>query len=251
MVHHPDRARSSAMRRTHRDLPDDFVARAFRVREAQLRGLTPRQLRGADLSAPFQGIRVVGAPHTIEEYCHAFLPRMREYVAFSEATAARILGLPVPWRLDRAQGLDLLVPSGRYCPQGRGIRPRRIRPDLWAVTNVRGLPVTPAPLTLALLAKKCEIVELVVLADAIVTSADNYPGRSGTALATIDELRAFAKSAGAIPGSARLRAALERARTGVESPRESQLRCILVDAGFPEPEINVDIHEGGSVSRSR
>jgi G:T-mismatch repair DNA endonuclease (very short patch repair protein) len=44
-------------------------------------------------------------------------------------------------------------------------------------------------------------------------------------------------------GKRRAAAALERIREGAESRPETLVRLALVDAGLPEPEVNVDIHD--------
>ena len=53
--------------------------------------------------------------------------------------------------------------------------------------------------------------------------------------------------AGRRRGADRLRRAIELIREDSWSPRESELRCLLVDAGFPEPELNVDVFDGVGV----
>lgn len=63
-------------------------------------------------------------------------------------------------------------------------------------------------------------------------------------LATRVQLEA-AVAAGRRVGAARLRAVLPRAIPRSRSRAETWLRLILVDAGLPEPEANVDVVEAG------
>ncbi|GAA1493592.1 hypothetical protein GCM10009627_19380 [Curtobacterium herbarum] len=68
---------------------------------------------------------------------------------------------------------------------------------------------------------------------------DHVVGRSQ--LATIDDLRAAV-----VPGArhvVRARAALELVRVGSESAMETWWRLAVVEAGFDEPELNVDVHD--------
>ena len=86
----------------------------------------------------------------------------------------------------------------------------------------------------------CTIIELVVLGDYFV-------GPAG--LATIDDL-----AAAIIPGTRgveRARAALARVRSGTESPMETRLRIAVVDAGFPEPSVNVEVFDRNGVFLGR
>lgn len=45
------------------------------------------------------------------------------------------------------------------------------------------------------------------------------------------------------PGAAKARKALSLLRVGSESPKESQTRAVIVRAGLPEPELNVDLRD--------
>lgn len=45
------------------------------------------------------------------------------------------------------------------------------------------------------------------------------------------------------PGAAKARRALSLLRFGSESPKESETRAVIVAAGLPEPELNVDLHD--------
>jgi len=71
----------------------------------------------------------------------------------------------------------------------------------------------------------------------LVALGDHLVGRHGSV--TIDDLAAAVRpgSRGARPA----RAALERIRVGAESAMETHLRLAVVDAGFPEPALNIDV----------
>ncbi|MGN6407416.1 MAG: endonuclease domain-containing protein, partial [Curtobacterium sp.] len=85
-----------------------------------------------------------------------------------------------------------------------------------------------------------DLVDLVVIGDHLV-------GRSG--LATIDELaRAIRPGARA---SRTARGALDLIRVGAESAMETRVRLAVVDAGFPEPQLNIDVHDGAGVFLGR
>ncbi len=88
--------------------------------------------------------------------------------------------------------------------------------------------------------------DLVAVADYFCRVARAPGGLSGRAvappLATIGQLEA-ALAAGRRAGAAELRAALGRVRTGASSRTETWTRLTLVDAGLPEPLLDVDVFD--------
>jgi hypothetical protein len=92
-------------------LPDGLGA-AFSVADARAAGVSPRRLRGRDLTAPFHGVRMTRAgmlppdagepsdPSPEEraalERIHAYAARMAEGTFFTHVSAARLWGLPLP-----------------------------------------------------------------------------------------------------------------------------------------------------------
>lgn len=54
-------------------------------------------------------------------------------------------------------------------------------------------------------------------------------------------------SGGASRGKRTIRAALERAREGVESPKETETRLLIVNAGLPEPVVQFELRDDNRV----
>jgi hypothetical protein len=206
--------------------------------------MTPARLRSTQLPAPHFGVRSLARPESLLERAAAFAPLLQPWQGIGGVAALAVLGLPVPWRLRDSSGIDVVAPKGRGTPDRPGVRVRRVSDaalDTWELEAVR---VVAPPLAWALLAATCTEHELVVLGDAIVTDAEHYPDRRVTGpLATLDELRSVATRWAGRPGAARLRAALPRIRLGVESPRESDMRLFIVDAGMPEPEVQASVRD--------
>jgi hypothetical protein len=75
--------------------------------------------------------------------------------------------------------------------------------------------------------------ELVIAGDHIV--GGRYPQK------TVDQLRQAAAMEKGARGFRSLASAAELVRPGLESPRETELRLLLVRGGLPEPELNVDV----------
>lgn len=128
----------------------------------------------------------------------------------------------------------------RNCRTGAGdgrarIRGHRLQIDTGDIVHWRNLPVTGPARTWLDLAARLTLLELVAVGDYLVywerpflSVADlvealgRYPSRRGLALA---------------------RVALPLVRTRAESPKESMLRVIIVLAGLPEPECNLNIFD--------
>lgn len=202
-------------------------AGAFRVRDAIAAGVSPSRLTRRDLEAPVHGVRSrAGVPISTVE---AIALVLRDDQFISHTTAAQLWGAPLP---REHEGALVHVTSIGTAPVMRRpqVTPHRLRSDSFRPDQVRGIPVSgPARAWY-------ECASLLAEADLVVLG-DYFVGPIG--LATIDGLRAAI-----VPGgrsSLKARAALERIRSGVESPMESRFRLTVIDAGFPEPSVNVDV----------
>lgn len=152
----------------------------------------------------------------------------------SHVSAAQLHGLPVPARI-RSSLID--ITSARSQMRRPGFRGHRPQP----LTAVRKHEVTVAhPLeVLRQLAGLLTIRELVDVVDAL---CGPWHGQAvtdpGTLTAQIPDWRRF-------PGRRTLEAAVRASRAGVGSPRETQLRLAIVDAGLPEPAVTAPVEIGG------
>lgn len=226
------------------DLPGALRGTGFSVRAGLEHGLTPGRLRGPSFVAPFRGIRTLEQPESLIDRAVAFAPLLRPWQCIGGISALALLGLPVPWRLSRGAQVEVLSAKGRGHPQREGVRVERIIGSLAETRDVDGIRVASPALALALMAKRCTVHELVRIGDAIVSAADNYPERRLPGpLATPGALRAMVDRWDGRPGAARLREALPRIRTRVESPRETDMRLCIADAGMPEPEVQIEVFD--------
>ncbi|WP_144760147.1 hypothetical protein [Curtobacterium sp. 9128] len=201
----------------------------FRVDAALANGLSRSRLTRRDLMAPLHGVRAPAAYEVDIIEAVALVLRRDQYV--SHVTAARLWGAPLPSRLQ-----DALVHVTSIGPapimRRPQVTPHRIRVGDPDVRTLHGIPVSGPARCWFECASILTVEELVVLGDFFV---------GPSALATIDDLAA------AITRNARAavtaRAALGRVRAGAESPMETRMRLSVVDAGFPEPEVNVDVFD--------
>jgi hypothetical protein len=153
-------------------------------------------------------------------------------VAFSHVTAARLLGIPLPymWRPDepihvmRNSSAPPIQRAG--CASHRGLERRR-------VAVVGGLRVVGPADTWCDLGTVVGLDDLVAAADALLAPPWDVPA---TRLAAVAEGRSGR------PGHLLLSRALRLARRGVASPQETAARLLFVRGGLPEPELNANVY---------
>lgn len=225
-------------------LPESLGA-SFRTRDALAAGVGAGRLRGRDLERPFHGVRAVpvavgdGREQPVRRLAAIYAAKLGPGQFFSHSTAAVLWGAPVPLR-------DLEIHVGVFgnasLPGGRGIRGHRFSRESVEVVELDGVRVTSAASTWASLGE-LSVIELVVLGDHLCRRWRPGVGRQHVGrppLATVDDLGGALRRCRR-RGASRLREALSLIRTDSWSPRESMLRCLIVSAGLPEPELNVDV----------
>lgn len=205
---------------------------------ARAAGLTPKRLRGADLEAPFRGVRVsAGAGSSTRGRCLAAAVWMREDQVFCHATTIELVGLPLPARL-RTDHVHVASPRPRRAPRRTGVFGHSL--DLeQATVMVQGALRTVHPVDAwCQLAARLTVRELVILGDALVRRSDPW----STMDALADAVAAFRGR-----GRSRLLVALTLVRPRTDSVPETELRLDLIAAGLPEPEVNVPIRDAAGV----
>jgi len=251
-------------------LPTGFDGN-FSVGVARLHGVSRRRLRGSDLQAPFHGMRApreadhpsetdtTAAVDPFERQRRSRVARAELYAArlhtghfFSHHTAASIWGAPLPLEFDEkgeisdGAGLALHVSASGAIPfpRARGIVGHRTLASLTSIRMHGGLRVTsPAATWIAL--GTLPLIDLIAAGDHFCRQwrwGVGRPDEGRPPLTTVAELRATLE-AGRRRGAERLRTALESVREDSWSPRETRVRCILVFAGLPEPQLNLDVFD--------
>ncbi len=211
--------------RPPRPLPANLGA-AFHVRDADGLQVPRRRLIARDLKAPFHGVRAsADTPRdSVLERCRAYLPRLRPGQFFSHVTAARLWGMPLAYGHDEVIHVSAISPARE--PRTKGVVGHRLAllPD--EIVTLDGLPVTAKVATWTHLASAVSEADLVAIGDWLL--AHDVPSSALAVAAGKHRHR----------GIVALRSAAGLARPGSESPRESHVRLILVQAGLPEPDLN-------------
>jgi very-short-patch-repair endonuclease len=130
----------------------------------------------------------------------------------------------------------------------RGVAGHEAQLSITDVIDLAGTPVTSLPRTWCDLAPSLTVAELVALGDAIVGGLRRVHDGSGAerfrrVAPAVDRLvlaRAVAERPGC-RGVRRLRMALELLDGRAESPKESELRMLIVGSGLPAPEPQVEV----------
>ncbi|MGM1028519.1 MAG: hypothetical protein ACQEWM_01460 [Actinomycetota bacterium] len=225
--------------RTPTPLPDPFHEGAFRVSDALRAGVTPGRLRGADLEAPFRGVRAQPIADVVG-LATAYAPLMAPHQCFGGITAARLWGMPIAATWTRDEPLIIARPNRTAPGSFAGTRQiafdeRRLQP-----TETLGLRVLGPLATALTLARELDHEALVQVLDALLTPSRWYPDlalprRPGHPYATPEQLDSFLERCAGLAGIPALRAAAADARVGVDSRFETVTRRLIVEAGLPEP----------------
>lgn len=235
-----------------RPLPEPLRSQPFTRTEALTLGVTDKRLRSPDIVRLGHGLYAArtahsGWPSGYETPGHGLGPaalaavqRQHPGAFFSHVTAAHVFKLPLPDSILSDRNLHLTWAPQANRAQRQGIRSHRNRLLPSERVRFRRLNLTSPARTLVDLAsdERLHLEDLVVVSDAIV----NRPYRQGGRIDGLDTLVGLATAvadAGRTPGIRRARHVIDRTRVGADSPQETRVRLALVDAGLPEPELQV------------
>ncbi len=225
-----------------RIIPAELTRGPFTVARGRELGLSDEVMDGRRFRAPWPGVRVVVEERdTLQSRCRALVLVVPEAV-FSHDTAVSLAGWLAPRRgsetstvyIPREPASDapihVSVAAGGTRPRVRGVIGHRVDLEADEVDVQDGVRITYPWRTWCDLAAAGENVEdLVILADALRRRYAGGGAQRLTARLTDWQGRR---------GAATLRLALARSRDGVDSPMETRLRLMFLDAGLPEPEVN-------------
>lgn len=206
-------------------LPAPLDRRPFGISEGAEHGLGRGRLSGPDLAIPFRGVRSAIDADRAE----LFAPRLRRGDRFSHTTALRLWGAPLPHSEQSAVHVTSTAGSRHRV---RGATGHESANPIFAIRS--GLPVSTCVDAFIESASILALDDLVAVADYLVLDPRRLDPLDLRPYATRDDvLRHLAHSSGR--GVRTARRALGLSRPGVESPRETALRLMLVRAGLPEP----------------
>lgn len=259
-----------------RPLPRHLATESFSTSELRDAGLPTDRARASDVEGFAHGLYRHNDPppgswsdHDLPDPGHGLTPhdvraflRLREDVVISHQSAAHLYGVPLPdWaapprsgRSNSSSGADPVSPSPHPRPlhltvphsRSRVRRPgmsehQRFIPcgDIVLRFGIRVTSPARTWLDLATLAPRMTRDDLVVAGDHLV----KHPWVTGIGrtdpVTTLTDIRSTMLRVGRFRGIRAAREAIDLVRVGSDSPPESRLRIALVDAGMPEPELQV------------
>jgi very-short-patch-repair endonuclease len=219
-------------------LPAPLAIGPFTSQKGRAAGLGPHRLRGSDLLNPFQGVLIpVKLDITFLLLCRALLERLPDGAFFCGITAARIIGMPLPAKMQDSSTFEIGVMAPLSPPSGRGIRGHMLRVDASAIQVWNGLPITSPEQTW------CDLSALLHMADLI--AAGDYLIHWDSPMTSAERLDDAVRRRGRHRGVISLRAAVGQLDERSESPQESKLRVIISHAGLRGLSANFPITTSG------
>ena len=232
---HPDRWHGARMEPS-RSEPAPFVVTASGAGP-----LTREACRTTQFRQPSRGLRIpVTCPDSLLTRCRAVDLVSRDDAVLWGPTAAQLLGLPLPFRLEDLE-VHVMVPEGMPRPRRRGVRTRQADIIETEIVSAHGLRVTSGARTFTDLAAFLSLPDLVAVGDEAMRRCHVTSEQFTRAL--MRRLR--------YPGKVKARDALPLLDAGSESPQESRLRVHIILDGLPRPEVNGIITDdaGGFLAR--
>lgn len=215
------------MGRTAR-IPRELRGRPFTLAEARAAGISLSALRGKSWrrlgSTLYCWIGTGLQPWSVLKAYRAALPATTVFVG---RTAAWLHGLDFA----PADPVEVAVPPDSHLRSRAGLHVRHCELG-HEVSAIKGLPATRLERTLLDICACSPKVDGLTALDMAVHAR----------LTTTDRLLGYADVAKGRPGAARLRA-LAQLAAPAESPMETRLRWLLIEAGLAAPEVQVDLHD--------
>ncbi|PWD52095.1 hypothetical protein C8046_17025 [Serinibacter arcticus] len=213
----------------------DQLPAPFTTTAALAAGLTHRQIYASELTTLTRGVRTVAGSSRITDECRAVAQILPPACVFTGVTALRLLGTEVPWQLEKDDRIHVVAPRRGWRPQRLGVVAHFCAQRSLTTTEVDGVRLTSAAWTWLLLASALDVD-----VDAMVVLGDSMM-RRGSAVETPAELEEAARSTWKMKGIATCREALPLVRPRTDSSMETRLRLLLVHAGLPCPDVNVEV----------
>jgi Protein of unknown function (DUF559) len=211
-------------------IPPELTSRPFTLEEARAAGLTKSALKGKAwrrLNAElYCRTELSENPSLLLSAWQRLLPAE---AVFSGATAGWLFGLDV----EPIDPVEIVVPPGSCIRPRVGLTVRRCELLPAEVVSIQGLRATALPFTLAGLCLRRPAVEALVAIDMAV--------RAG--LTDASALGSYAEAAKGRHGAGKLRS-LAAFAAPAESPMETRLRWLLIQAGLPRPEVQTNLRDG-------
>lgn len=213
-------------------IPPELKLRPFSLAEARDAGLSLRSLSGRSWRRIGTGLyRWSGLPDDPWLTLSAWRRILPQEAVFAGGSAAWLLGLDLP----PTDPIEVVVPPWSAIRTRTGLLVRHCEISRDEVVSVRGLSMLALHPTLAGLCLQLPAVEALVAIDMAVHRRLTDPAA----------LADYAERARGKAGISRLRT-LTLLAAPAESPMETRLRWLLIQAGLPRPEVQTNLRDASS-----
>lgn len=232
------------------ELPATLASGPFTLADATAKGVLRKRLRRPDVEHVSRGLyRPADWDFDLEAAARA-LSAATPGAWISHVTAARLRCscLP-PWLSDST---ELHLSKLRSLPSVRrkGVIGHTVIAASDEVESVDGIRISTRPRTWLDMARLLPLKDLICLGDELIrVPRPEFEGRDAP-FATLAGLRAMTVRHKNLQGIVHAREALELMRVGADSGPESMLRLAMLDAGVPEPELQLKLREADPLSPS-
>ncbi|MFJ4209694.1 DUF559 domain-containing protein [Paenarthrobacter sp. NPDC089675] len=159
----------------------------------------------------------------------------------SHVTAARLHGLVLPAWLADSNELHLSKPRKLPSVRRKGVSGHTVLVFDGEVEDVEGVRMTTRSRTWLDLASLLPLYDLVCMGDQLIRHPrPEFEGRT-TPFSTLPDLQAMLQLHRNRQGVVRAREACDLMRVGSDSAQESLLRLAMLDAGLPEPDLQIKL----------
>lgn len=225
-------------------MPPQIPHGSFLVADADVLGLTRRQLRRDGIFTPSRGIRLpLNSRGSVADNVRGY-SQLDPGCILTHSTSARICGICLPGWLDQDWRIHISRPADSCKPRRRNVVGHQLSFKQGEVVMFDGVRVTSPARTWLDLAAMLSLEELVAAGDSIVVEhGDDFPVPRQQLASTAD-LRGIVGRHPGMRGVKKARLALDLIRVGADSAPETMMRLALVQAGLPEPLLNVVLRNG-------
>ena len=231
-------------------LPAELLSGPFTLTQAQAQGVPRSRLLRADVERVSRSLyRPIDWDFDLESAARA-LSAATPGAWISHVTAARLRCscLP-PWLADSTE-LHLSKPRSVPGARRKGVIGHRVIAAEDEVESVDGIRISTRPRTWLDMARLLPLNDLVCMGDELIRVPRQALEGRDTPFATLEELHALVERHPNLQGVVRARQALELMRVGADSAPESLLRLAMLDAGIPEPELQLKLRSDDPFSPS-
>lgn len=225
-------------------LQTPMLSAPFTLETARQLGIDAKMLRSSDVAHVSRGLyRPAGWSFDLEDAARA-LSEVSPGAWISHVTAARLQCSLLPVWL--AESTELHLSKSRKLPEVRrkGVIGHKVLAWEDETEVVDGIRMSTRSRTWLDMATRLSLHDLVCMGDHLIRMPREHFEARAEPFDTLDGLRIIVRRHPNLQGVVRARDALDRMRVGADSAPETLLRLAMVDAGLPEPQLQVALRPG-------